>query len=77
MKQISGDVLTNADLLEFLLDRPPTVPLPPEHSSGETWTSYVRELKRQDPEAFRILSTLFHSGIRIPGLDHEETGARR
>ena len=76
MDRLSETERTNEELLEFLLDRPPSVPLPPENASVETWKSYVRELKRQDPEAFEMLDTLFHSGIRIPGMDQKKTGTR-
>ena len=65
------------DLFEIVLGRTPAAPLPPENAPVSTWNDYVRELERQDPEAFEILVTLFNSGIRIPVGATDSTGGQK
>ncbi len=65
------------DLFEIALGRPPTAPIPPENTPVEIWNDYVRDLERQDPEAFELLGILFNSGIRIPARAQEETGGQK
>ena len=65
------------NLFEIVLGRTPKVPIPPSSAPVETWNDYVRDLERQDPEAFELLAVLFNSGIRIPARAEEMTGGQK
>ena len=73
MERHSGGGQTNAELLEILLGRSPAIPIPTKNSPYELW----EEFERQDPEAFEMLTILFHSGIRIPVSPQEERGGSK
>ena len=73
MERHSGGGQTNAELLEILLGRSPAIPIPTKNSPCELW----EEFERQDPEAFEMLTILFHSGIRIPVSPQEERGGSK
>ena len=65
------------DLFEIALGRTPNVPFPQEDAPVGAWNDYVRDLERQDPEAFELLVALFNSGIRSQVREQEMTGEQK